>query len=250
MKRYFDFKLSGCKVMWPIWAILVVSIVAALPEIFAEDFYIMTDGNVVADAAYFGVVVGCWLLALIGPMLLLYPITKATIEACGMDGERVATDYSFGRYALLALKGSLLSIVTLGIYMPWFLVEITRYFFDGATYRLRPFGFHAKPMPLFVILTLLLFVPMVLLGIVLSYMVVGYESLGMSDVTMALAAVLLLVVVVALCNPLVAARLATSLLPTERFFVLGMLLRLRTSLGLPRSSRIPTLLSYPRCGLR
>jgi len=197
MKRYFDFKLSGCKVMWPIWAILVVSIVAALPEIFAEDFYVMTDGNVVADAAYFGVVVGCWLLALIGPMLLLYPITKATIEACGMDGERVATDYSFGRYALLVLKGSLLSIVTLGIYMPWFLVEITRYFFDGATYRLRPFGFHAKPMPLFVILTLLLFVPMVLLGIVLSYMVVGYESLGMSDVTMALAAVLLLVVVVA-----------------------------------------------------
>lgn len=197
MKRYFDFKLSGRTIVLPLWAMFVVAIISVLPELYAEDFYVMTNGNVVADAVYFAVTICVGLLSLIVPTLLLYPITKATIEACGMDGEKIATDYSFGRYACLVVKGSLLSIVTLGIYLPWFLVKLTRYFFEGATYRLRPFGFHAKPMPLFVILTLLLFVPMVLLGILLSYVVLGYESSGVSEVTMALAAVLMAIVVVA-----------------------------------------------------
>lgn len=198
MKNYFDFKISGRQIMWPLWGIMVASILLAALQLWVDEIYTTAEGEVVASGGYLLLSLLVAFVASFVPMLLTFPIVKATVEACGSEGEKVTTDYSFGRYVALVVKGSLLTIITLGIYSPWFLVKLTRFFVEGASYRLRPFGFHAKPMKLFVIVTLMLFVPIVVVAIGLALLVP--DPAALSDVTVVLGALLGVIVSLALAS--------------------------------------------------
>lgn len=171
MKHFFNYNLSSRKVVLPVLGMIVLG---AVYGILGSSLFPEADpmAGTIMDSRFYWSMVG--FLALSWLMLvvlcgLMFPLTVATFEAAGYEGENVKTDYHFGDYMRLTAVGSLLTILTAGIYAPWFCVRLTRYFCEGASWRLRYFGFHAKGMGLFAIITLLFWLPyMVLLGCVMG----------------------------------------------------------------------------------
>lgn len=59
------------------------------------------------------------------------------------------------------LLGFFLSIITLGIYIPWFIKDITGFFVDNSSYDSETMKFKGKGGKLFVIITLSLVLPII-----------------------------------------------------------------------------------------
>ena len=190
MKRFFEYKLSPRRVILPILGMFVVALLSSTLCTLTVTQIDPSTGTIVD--AHLG---GVWLLSMlvawatmVALCALLYPLTTETLQAAGFEGEKLQTDYNFGSYLKLSAIGSLLTILTAGIYAPWFCVRLTRYFCEGASWRMRPFGFHAKGMGLFVIITLVLLLPSVVLGIISALLFGGTGDATTLTPTLALGA--------------------------------------------------------------
>ena len=76
-------------------------------------------------------------------------------------------DYHTAKYIGIIVSGLVLSIVTIGIYIPWFIKNLHRFFVHGATYDSHKFSFKGKGCTLFLIMTLAIFIPFLIVGIIL-----------------------------------------------------------------------------------
>ena len=176
MKRYFEYSISGRKIMWPLWGMVGVCIVATLFTMLLTPAYGSPEGTV-ADWGWVLRTLGTLVVAILGSVGLYglcLPLSKFTLEALSVEDEKITTDYDRGEYLKLVAVGSLLTVVTFGLYSPWFMVRITRYLLDNAYHRRRPLGFHAKGGDLFAIVMLGLMVPFVVLVLVASALVAGF----------------------------------------------------------------------------
>ena len=196
MRKFLDYKLSGREVMWPIWGLvilwLVASLLYSLLVVDADAAATVVDGAWgLRMLAFVALAWGCSVAA----SLLLFPLCRKSMEAAGMDGERVETTYDFGEYVKLTLVGSLLTVVTLGIYSPWYAVKLTKFFLEGASWRLKYFGFFGKPMSLFAIVTLGLFLPVIVLSVAMGLTVGGYPEMMESETAVGVSMLILLLVV-------------------------------------------------------
>ena len=63
-------------------------------------------------------------------------IAKLVIQSIEFKGIKVICDYHAGKYMGIIISGLVLSIVTIGIYVPWFIRNINRFFVLGASYNL------------------------------------------------------------------------------------------------------------------
>lgn len=139
---------------------------------------------------------GVALFVLVAFSTLLFALITPTLEAVGMDGERVSTSYDFGGYMKRVLGWSALTVITLGLFAPWMVVRLVRYFLAGASYRHRPLGFHAHSMGLFSMIVLVLFLPIVLSAFLVESGVVAVPNiLALENHTLILALVVVMLVV-------------------------------------------------------
>jgi len=89
------------------------------------------------------------------------------VQSLEYKGEKVICNYHPGKYIGIIISGLVLSIVTVGIYIPWFMRNMHRFFANGVSYNSHKFAFKGKGGTLFLIMTLTIFIPFLLVGILL-----------------------------------------------------------------------------------
>jgi len=79
---------------------------------------------------------------------------------------KVICNYHVGRYIGIIISGIVLSIVTLGIYIPWLIKNMHRFFTNGTSYNSHKFAFKGNGKSLFLIMTFTIFIPFLVVGFV------------------------------------------------------------------------------------
>jgi uncharacterized membrane protein YjgN (DUF898 family) len=111
-------------------------------------------------------------------LLLLYilftiPFLRRLLPALSLEGQALEFRGTIGRFAGLNLLGILLSVVTLGIYGPWYAARVTRYLAGEASFRGTAWEFAGKGGRLFVILLLSLVLPVAAITVAFTLLLVG-----------------------------------------------------------------------------
>lgn len=169
-RKFLECNLSGRNLMWPVWGMLAIVIaISVIRELFGcadcegtpffPNFLIL---NVVTPF------VAIYLLS-----MLVFSLTKRSVEACGFKGERAEADYVFGIYYKRLLLGALLCVISCGLYLPWFVADLTKSLVGGISYKGVKFDFHGTGVDLLSILVLGLILPFVVLVVVLGVVTAG-----------------------------------------------------------------------------
>ena len=97
----------------------------------------------------------------------IFYMIKLVVQSLEYKGEKVICNYHPGKYIGIIISGLVLSIVTVGIYIPWFMRNMHRFFANGVSYNSHKFAFKGKGGALFLIMTLTIFIPFLIVGILL-----------------------------------------------------------------------------------
>lgn len=161
MKNYFNFNLTGKKLL-PIWALfLAFFIVPYLGIIFKMK-------NIQPGESPSMLIFPLLILLIVIALALTFYITKLAIENISIKDKSIVFNGTFGKYIGTVLLGLFLSVITLGVYMAWFIRDVQRFFIDNSTYGSNALKFQGKAGKLFVILLLTIIVPTILLSIVMA----------------------------------------------------------------------------------
>lgn len=169
-RKFLECNLSGRSLMWPVWGVLAVGIAVAL----ISNLYVCAGCEGTPFFPNFVVLsvvtpfVAIYLLS-----MLAFSITKKSAEACGFQGERAEADYVFGIYYKRLLLGALLCVISCGLYLPWFVADLTKSLVGGISYKGVKFDFHGTGVDLLSILVLGLILPFVVLVVVLGVVTAG-----------------------------------------------------------------------------
>lgn len=170
MKNYFKFKLEG-KQFLPVW--LLGYFLVIVPYIA---MFILNNRAVANHEKPYALLIFIPILFITGPALYFY-ITKMTIENVALSNETLQTKLSFGKFFGIYTGGLLLSIITLGIYSPWFIKKMQDFFTNNTSYKSREFTFLGEGGKLWLIITLSLILPIILVAVLFhSYLVPGIEQ--------------------------------------------------------------------------
>jgi len=163
MKNYLNFTLKGIQFL-PVWIaffffflVPVNFMISEFLELIASD--VPADGPSKLFFVYFTIV-----LAMAFVFILF--IARMVIQSVEFNGIKVICDYHAGKYVGVIISGLVLSIVTIGIYVPWFIRNINRFLVHGASYNSHKFSFKGQGGNLFLIMTLTTFIPFILVGFV------------------------------------------------------------------------------------
>jgi uncharacterized membrane protein YjgN (DUF898 family) len=167
MKNYFNFNLTGRK-LFPIWLLFLLIVI--VPYIFAANNLKGLQPNEIQ----FWLVFAALFLIFIIAYILMFPFAKLAIEGVVYQDQSLVFYGPFLKYIGTILLGSLLSLITLGIYIPWFTRNINRLFIDNSSYNSQNFKFNGEGGKLFVIITLSIVIPVIVIGIILGITVAKY----------------------------------------------------------------------------
>ena len=161
MKNYFGFTLTGKKLL-PIW--LIFYILCIVPYVVL----IMKLKNIQPGTTPSGMIfIFLFLLILIAFFITFY-LAKIMIENIQYNGKPIIFNGKFGKFVLLILGGLVLSVITLGVYIAWFIRNMHRFFVNNSELENVSFKFQGKGGRLFVILLLTIFLPIIVLTIVMT----------------------------------------------------------------------------------
>ena len=160
MKNYFSFNLTGKK-LFPIWMLYLLLFLAPYMALVFKMQNIQADNS--SSLLFFPLI----LLLIIIAYAIMYYIAKLAIEHVALNEKSVVFKGTFGGYFGTVLLGFFLSIITLGVYLAWFIRNIHSFFVDNSSYDSSAFKFRGKGGKLFVILLLSFFVPVVILSVAL-----------------------------------------------------------------------------------
>lgn len=159
MRSYFCIDLKGKSLFLPFWR--------RGRRLSAERCFSSVCGAVCVARTVAGLVVRglCGVLPAVccrdAGGLLFRPLlfVRATAGGMALSGERFEADYPPRRYAALCTKGILLGTVTLGVYLPWFIRDVVRYFAEGTSFRFHALEFRGSASALFSYAVLLCVAP-------------------------------------------------------------------------------------------
>ncbi len=164
MRSYFKFGIRGADWWWPVllyWvAVVAVEAVSILIRSGSED-----TARAVSTLA---VTFACSIIMGLGEAALAVVIYRRAAPKLSLDGDAFAFDGPPGRYVLIVLVGSLLSLITAGIYLPWFLRRVQSFLASSTRYRESRFEFLGRPLALLPLFLVLVVVAAVLAGVLLG----------------------------------------------------------------------------------
>jgi uncharacterized membrane protein YjgN (DUF898 family) len=169
MKNYFSFTLTAKKLL-PIWLLFLVFFMVPYVTMILKMKEIQS-----AESPSLLILPLIIVLVIIAFVLHFY-ITKLTIENMVYKDKSIEFTGTFGGFIGIVLLGFFLSIITLGIYTPWFIRDLNRFFIDHSSYNSQMFKFQGKGGKLFVILLLTLFLPIIILTSVLVSFAINHAG--------------------------------------------------------------------------
>jgi uncharacterized membrane protein YjgN (DUF898 family) len=173
MKDYFNFNLKAQKLL-PVWLTFMVLFIVPYVFLLVKVKDIIRPDHPAGLFEFLGIMI---LLMIISYAIMFY-IIKLYIEGIEFKGESFVFDGTFGQFMGKFLSGLFLSIITLGIYSPWFMTKIQKFFIDNTSHDSNKLEFEGTAGKLFKILFLTLFLPMLVLMIVMIF--IGVKT-GNSD---------------------------------------------------------------------
>ena len=164
MRSHLNFTLKGSQ-FFPVWIaffffflIPMHLLLGEFNELIASD--VPAEGPSKMFFLYLAIV-------LVMAFIFILFITKLVIQSIEFNGIKLICDYHTAKYIGIIISGLLLSIVTIGIYIPWFVRNINRFLIHGISYNSHKFAFKGRGGKLFMIMTLTIFIAFLLVGIVL-----------------------------------------------------------------------------------
>ncbi len=164
----FEFGLKGRDWIWlylPGWFISVVpNFVPHIfyPKMIADPKIIAANPKTFSHLLVFGILFG--FISIIISLSLYMPILRKFIGRTRIDGEAFKFSGKILNFIFLVLGNGILSFITFGIYIPWFLRNMHRYITKNIEFKMNRFGFLGEALyllflaiiaflPFFVILT-------------------------------------------------------------------------------------------------
>ena len=169
MKNYFGFNLTGKKLL-PIWLVFYFLFIVPYAILISKMKNIQSETTTSVMIFIFLV-----FLILVAYLISFY-LAKIVIEHLLYKDRSITFTGKFGKFVGLILGGLLLSIITLGVYLAWFIRSIYRFFVNNSAYENESFTFQGKGGRLFVILLLTLFLPIFALTIAMTLIIPGEVS--------------------------------------------------------------------------
>jgi uncharacterized membrane protein YjgN (DUF898 family) len=161
MKNYFSFNLTGKKLL-PIWILFLVFFMAPYVILIFKMTSIQPGSK--PSLIFIPLII---LLIFIAFVLTFY-IAKLTIENLAFKDKSIVFNGTLGKYIGVVILGLFLSIITLGIYMAWFIRNMHRFYVNNSSYDSQYLKFQGKGGKLFVILLLTFFLPVIILSIAMA----------------------------------------------------------------------------------
>lgn len=160
MRSYFCIDLKGKSLFLPFLAAWAAAVGGTLLFLrFAERY---ASPEPLLDWSFAAFAMCCLLFVVVmqaACCFALYFFVRATAGGMALSGERFEADYPPRRYAALCTKGILLGTVTLGVYLPWFIRDVVRYFAEGTSFRFHALEFRGSASALFSYAVLLCVAP-------------------------------------------------------------------------------------------
>lgn len=198
MKNYFNFTIKARQMVpyffYMIALVFGLAAIAILLGLEGVDEMTTIDGN------YFLNLVGealLGLLLMIGIMLLSLNLLANILKSVIYKEQPFEPDFDSKAWLWLIIKGSFLSFITFGIYTPWYVASVMRYFADNTSHAFNPISFRGKGGKLFSIIVLLLIVPL-FFSIVLASLGSSAISLGNAGIGALLILIAIIAMVVAI----------------------------------------------------
>ena len=170
MKNYFKFNLTG-QILLPVWLLFLVLFV--IPYGFVQykmnSFQNIQKGNPAESLQALGSIFklyGVMLVLAVVEYVFFYFIGKIIIRGIAYNGKQFSFEGQFGKFFGIVVSGFLLTIITLGIYSPWYITKMYHFFTKNTNCDSSDFTFKGKGSDLFVIITCTLIIPLVIIGIV------------------------------------------------------------------------------------
>jgi len=164
MKSYLNFTLKGSQFL-PVWIAFFFFFMIPYYFLLGEFNELISSDVPAGGPSKLFFIYLAFVLAM--AYTFVYYMVKLVVQSLEYKGERVLCNYHLGKYIGIIIKGIVLSIVTVGIYIPWLIKNIHRFFTNGVLYNSHKFSFKGKGGKLFLIMTLTTFIPFLLVGIVL-----------------------------------------------------------------------------------
>jgi hypothetical protein len=161
MKTYFNFTLRGIE-LFRYYIILLAAMFA--PYLFL--FLNMSDYQDEKSLPWYLIVF--IIIIFLATLLFIFFVTKLLIERVGYGEQTLSFKGTPAVFYQELFVGMLLSIVTLGIYIPWFLRRMTVYFGVNTTLNEDTFYFKGEASTLLLILIFSLLIPAFIIGMMTS----------------------------------------------------------------------------------
>ena len=168
MKNYFKFNLTGNK-LFPVWLLFIFLYIIpfSIVQKHVQGISDFHPGDSMSEMLLRMGSLFSWkalsLLLFVVEYAILFFIYKMTIEGLEFKEKVFAFSGKFSEFMLLFIGNLLLTIITLGIYAPWFMTAMYKYFARNATFNEHNFEFKGKGSDLFVIFLVALIIPMIVI---------------------------------------------------------------------------------------
>ncbi|MEI7523942.1 MAG: DUF898 family protein [Mariniphaga sp.] len=163
MKSYLNFTLKGAQFL-PLWIaffffylIPFYFLIQELAELTASE--VPAGGPSIRFFFYLIIVLAVF-------FTFVYYSSRLILQSLEYRGLKIICDFHSGKYVGIIVSGLVLSIVTIGIYIPWFIRNLHRFFVHGVSYNSHKFAFRGTGGKLFQIMTLAIFIPFIVVGFI------------------------------------------------------------------------------------
>lgn len=157
MKNYFKFTLDPIKFLlfWLLFLFLYIIPYCGIMFKFKAEKATPNESFLI---------MGIMLVMILIVLAIYYFFTKMYIESIGYKDQNIQFHGTFGSFFGKVLLGYFLSIITIGIYSPWFMKDMTSYFLEKSSYDSNKFKFKGDGFTLFLIITFCGILPSLLIA--------------------------------------------------------------------------------------
>lgn len=162
MKNYLSFHLDG-KQLFPYWiSTFLLGIVLVIIYVIRSRAILNGDNSFATS-----VMLVLTFMLLVGVIYIFYYyVLKFSTDSTEYQGERLTTSYTISEFLKTFLFGAFLSLITLGVYLPWFVQRLMVFFIEGSSYKGVRYKFDGDGLTLFGIITLLMVVPIIAISFI------------------------------------------------------------------------------------
>ena len=165
MKNYFSFNLTGRKLL-PIWILFLVCFIAPYATL------VISMKNIQPGSSLLYLFFPLVLLLIVIAFVITFYIARLAIENVAFKDQSIVFHGKFSEFIGVVIFGYFISLITLGIYLAWFIRDLHRFFINNSSFDSQFLRFKGQGGKLFVILLLTIMLPVIILSVIMALFII------------------------------------------------------------------------------